>query len=985
MSVKAPFVFIFILFTSLFIFTLAGHRDRFHTNNQVLNLSINDRHGTEMHEPNIKLFTINFSHVKFPFILCTSLFLLGIAKLGFHRANYLSSIFPESCLLIVVGVFLSLLVHWTGAQNDFVFEPRTFFLYLLPPIMLEAAFCLHDRAVWENIGTILVFACIGTVLNTFTIAPVLFLFNDAGVFGPQALFDFPQCLLFSALISAVDPVAVLAIFEEIHVNSSLYFIVFGESLLNDAMTVVLYRMMEVFVVLPHIPASQIFKGFCSFFIVSLGGVLIGLSFGVVTAFLTRFTNHLRVIEPLIVFSGAYFAYLSAECFELSGIISIICCGIVIAQYAFANISRKSHTVVVCCSKLLSSTCDCVIFLFLGMEFTEFVSGLVTGSEAVNVSFVVSSLLLCLLARFAIVTTLSYFLNLSRVRKISKQEQFIMGYGGLRGAVCFSLVKLLSNETVPEKNTMMTATLCIIFFTVFVQGITMKPMVRALKIQMDDQKEATMNEAINSNLIDHIMVGIEEVVGHVGDHRFKDTFDRVDMKYLRVWLQREPQSVDDKLMSLYSDILMKEHRAHMQACRKMRLFSIGSQSLECSLAGHNGTSPNRTNNNNSAMSPALNRRRKSSAPPLEYEQSNKEKVVDVAEQRGLLTKEKLELTLKEATDLLSSADEKPPPEEPVSTMTLESSKGSESKGCSSSGDHKTLVSTPSHEMVAFITRLKRRRSSGASRRLNSPYTIATSPFLSPDSRTSSTAEDVFMANKLLALERNNHLRRHVRLLHNGVTSTGASISPFEDEDRFDDIMTEVYLRRRRAESLHVKNRRCKSAKEQKTMLEEAKDEQKQRVDRRESEQLVTSTSPNFKQSKSVSDANNELEASRPRLKRCNALADLQSVTPTREFKSVIRRPLSSTPHSPRSPQGHRSASSSLKGKRTQFNASFLNEKEFGTSPNLITTSIDENRIFQFPAETMDHIGENGQNGDKNYDNCNKSSNNINYDIEHETNV
>ena len=111
MSVKAPFVFIFILFTSLFMLTLAGHRDRFHTNNQVLNLSINDRHGTEMHEPNIKLFTINFSHVKFPFILCTSLFLLGIAKLGnltlthfvyYDFLNLLAKVFFQGSIVPII-------------------------------------------------------------------------------------------------------------------------------------------------------------------------------------------------------------------------------------------------------------------------------------------------------------------------------------------------------------------------------------------------------------------------------------------------------------------------------------------------------------------------------------------------------------------------------------------------------------------------------------------------------------------------------------------------------------------------------------------------------------------------------------------------------------------------------------------------------------------------------------------------------------------
>lgn len=130
-------------------------------------------------------------------------------------------------------------------------------------------------------------------------------------------------LLFAALISAVDPVAVLAVFEEIHVNEVLYIVVFGESLLNDAVTVVLYHMFEGYTEMgpSNIIYTDVLAGFASFFVVAVGGTVIGIVWGFATGFVTRFTNEVRVIEPIFIFVMAYLAYLNAEIFHMSGILA----------------------------------------------------------------------------------------------------------------------------------------------------------------------------------------------------------------------------------------------------------------------------------------------------------------------------------------------------------------------------------------------------------------------------------------------------------------------------------------------------------------------------------------------------------------------------------------------------------------------------------------------------------------------------------------
>ena len=129
------------------------------------------------------------------------------------------------------------------------------------------------------------------------------------------------------MISAVDPVAVLAIFDEIGVNKDLYFLVFGESLFNDGVTVVLYN---TFVTLSHstnIGGLDVFMAFLSFFFVVFGGLLIGIICGAFSAYFTKFTQHTRVVEPLVIWTSAYFSFIFAETIHWSGIISLIGCGI----------------------------------------------------------------------------------------------------------------------------------------------------------------------------------------------------------------------------------------------------------------------------------------------------------------------------------------------------------------------------------------------------------------------------------------------------------------------------------------------------------------------------------------------------------------------------------------------------------------------------------------------------------------------------------
>ncbi|XP_075224008.1 na[+]/H[+] hydrogen exchanger 2 isoform X2 [Lycorma delicatula] len=497
-----------------------------------------------------KVFDVEFKRVETPFIIGIWIFFASLAKIGFHMTPKLSLIFPESCLLIVVGVVIGLLLFLTSSLHVSTMTPDVFFLYMLPPIILDAGYFMPNRLFFDHLGTILMFAVVGTIFNTLTIGASLWLVGQSGLFGCET--PLLEMFLFSALISAVDPVAVLAVFEEIHVNEILYIVVFGESLLNDAVTVVLYHMFEAYTAMGpnNIFYTDILSGFASFFVVAVGGTVIGVGWGFLTGLVTRFTHQVRVIEPIFIFVMAYLAYLNAEIFHMSGILAITFCGITMKNYVEANISHKSHTTVKYAMKMLSSSSETIIFMFLGVAT-------VNDSHDWNTWFVILTIAFCSFFRALGVIILTAVVNRFRLYKLNKVDKFVMSYGGLRGAVAFALVLLIDPHHIKLQPMFVTTTIAVIYFTVFFQGITIKPLVKILNVKRAEKRKPTMNERIHERIMDHTMAGVEDILGHHGNHHLRDRFKRFDNRFIRPYLLRDHQGAEPKILETYSKLAMKD--------------------------------------------------------------------------------------------------------------------------------------------------------------------------------------------------------------------------------------------------------------------------------------------------------------------------------------------------------------------------------------------------------------------------------------------
>ena len=395
---------------------------------------------------------------------------------------------PESCVLILAGVVFACVFHWAFSTKTVEFTPDLFFHFLLPPIIMDSAFAIYNRDFMHHFPMIILFAVVGTLLNVFTIGGALLLVQSLGGIvlpnqsDPDAngtQLDPLNCFTFSALISAVDPVAVLAIFQEIGVNAGLYFLVFGESLLNDGVTIVLYNSM-VALGGGEVGAHEIIMSILSFFFVVFGGFFVGVTFGFISTIIVKYTRHCRELEPFTILSSTYLAFVIAECIHWSGIIAILGCGIVQKRYAFRNISKKSFWTIKYGLRTMATFSDCVIMICLGIVC---VFNIDIWNDW-NTSFALWTCIFCTLFRFGATFLLSGLINLIggyHFDHISFKEQFIIGYGGLRGAVGFSLAMIMA-DTNKFKDLFLTTAIFMVYFTTFIQGGTIKWIVGLLSIK-----------------------------------------------------------------------------------------------------------------------------------------------------------------------------------------------------------------------------------------------------------------------------------------------------------------------------------------------------------------------------------------------------------------------------------------------------------------------------------------------------------------------
>ncbi|KAK3547692.1 hypothetical protein QTP86_026941, partial [Hemibagrus guttatus] len=352
--------------------------------------------------------------------------------LGEAAVEFLTSLFNRVLERILMGAVIKIietqeLANW---KEEEMFRPNMFFPLLLPPIIFESR-----GNFFQNIGSITLFAVIGTAISAFIVGGGIYFLGQADVIYKMTMTD---SFAFGSLISAVDPVATIAIFNALNVDPVLNMLGFGESILNDAVSIVLTNTAEGFTGpdAASVTGWQTFLQALGYFLkMFFGSAALGTLTGLISALVSSCT---------LVYNGhPVLRY-------------------VMSHYTHHNLSPVTQILMQQTLRTVAFMCETCVFAFPGLSIFSF-------PHKFEFSFVIWGIVLVLLGRAVNIFPLSFLLNFFRDHKITPKMMFIMWFSGLRGAIPYALSLHLGLEPIEKRQLIGTTTIVIVLFTILLMG------------------------------------------------------------------------------------------------------------------------------------------------------------------------------------------------------------------------------------------------------------------------------------------------------------------------------------------------------------------------------------------------------------------------------------------------------------------------------------------------------------------------------------
>ena len=407
------------------------------------------------------------------------MFTCVIAAYFLRQSEKVRHFVPESAASMLIGVLagsIATLVMNEEELKFLQFQPQVFFFLLLPPIVFDAGFSIKKRLFFDNLPSILLFAVFGTLISTFVVGLLTFGAAKADMIHIDASTPL-QSFLFGALISSVDPVATLSIMGDpsVGVDPLLYSLVFGESVLNDAVAIVLFRVfLEENAAGRSFDWSQLGTVMAHFFTVALGSLFLGAFVGLTCSFCFKNASRLTeypVMEVQLLFLAAFGSFALGELLNLSGVTALFTTGLTLSHYNFFNLSEESKISSLYVFESMAKTAETLVFVSIGLS-------LFATTMQWDVGFFFLAWIFCLIGRALNIFPMAVIANLCREKKIPRNAMILMFFSGLRGSVSFALAMQLDANS-PGVGVIRSTTLLIVIVTTLVLGGTAYKVIDAL--------------------------------------------------------------------------------------------------------------------------------------------------------------------------------------------------------------------------------------------------------------------------------------------------------------------------------------------------------------------------------------------------------------------------------------------------------------------------------------------------------------------------
>ncbi len=537
--------------------------------------------------------------------------LLAIASGAYFLAKRIK--IPYTVLLVVIGLLLVPVVQlpalspYFGFLDDLVLTPELLFYIFLPILIFESAFNMRIRRMVDSAWSITLLAIVGLTISTALIAVALF--YGMPLIGIEI--PFIIALLFGAIISSTDPVAVLALFKEYGAPKRLSLIFEGESLFNDGTAVALFLVILAVAEDGFHGASTVIEGIGMFISMVVFGIVVGLLMAAVFSRALRRTKANEFVSVTLLMISAHLVFIISETIShhglfgldihVSPIIATTISSLFLGNYARHILSPRTDTYLGKSIEHLAFVANSLVFILAGILFAS--TNVDLGELWVPIIF---TILVVATARIIAVYSVVVPLNFTHLEaNIPATWRRLLAWGSLRGALAIIIVMMIpENFTVAgwaldysPRDFILALTIGCILATLFVKALTIGPMIRHYKLDtpplLDQAHEADL--AIYYLLTEKNRFQIQKTRGFVRESEYKELKESIEASYQRALFNREKlrQKYGQKLLeqSLRMTALdieehyLKELYVNEEVSEKVYRKIKGKLTLQCEKIEH----------------------------------------------------------------------------------------------------------------------------------------------------------------------------------------------------------------------------------------------------------------------------------------------------------------------------------------------------------------------------------------------------------------
>ena len=417
---------------------------------------------------------------------------------------------PYPSLLVIGGLAIALIPGLPRIDSD----PEFLFLLFIPPLLYWAALTTSIRELRDVIGPVARLSTVLVLLTMTVVAVVIHFLNSE--------FTWASAFLLGAIAAPPDPIAASAVIVPLGVSRRITTVLEGEGLLNDATSLVAYRVALTAAVTGTFSATQ---ASIHLLTAGVGGAAIGLGIGwLIVVFRRTVTGRLPIVENTLSLLSPFLAYIPADTVGASGVIAVVTMGLYLGRQDPKSMSPASRVQAEAMWSMITFLLQSMIFIMIGLELPYIIRDLHTHAMPTLVVDAAIVILVCIAVRFIWVGVSVVILRASKRRKHQKMEPAwnegaLVAWAGMRGGDSLVIALAIpfathSGAGVPARSLIVFITFCLIFVTLVVQGMTLSPVVRMLGLHRDvsGETEATTARIAQASAALHM---IDEIAAHDG--------------------------------------------------------------------------------------------------------------------------------------------------------------------------------------------------------------------------------------------------------------------------------------------------------------------------------------------------------------------------------------------------------------------------------------------------------------------------------------